>query len=164
MACTITLADTAAELCASKPGLKTRMWWAKVSDITSIGAATDHVVSTITPVSTKGFYLLYITRKDNDQASTPNENGGYTTEIKGFISKQEAAKSKVFTQANGAEAFIFITEDQNGLKHIIGSVDHPVMVTFKPTTTPKNGYELQAKWDEHSDIPFIFSGTVPLPS
>ncbi len=164
MACTITLAPIAAELCASKPGLKPKMWWAKVEDLTSIGAAANWVVSTITPVATKGFYPLFVKRKDNGLESTPNETGGYTTELKGFLSKQEAAKSQILSAANGAEAFIFITEDQNGVKDIIGSLDHPVMATFKPTKSPANGYEMVAKWEEHADIPLTFGGTVPLAS
>lgn len=165
MACACNL-DTIGEECnRNAPGLKTVIHLACVDDISSIGAATSHAVSTITPVTTdpvSGFVKFNITRKDNDEKTTPNENGGYTTEVKGFIAKQSAAKSAILTLQNGVENKIAITEDQNGLKDIIGSLSHPCSVSVESVKTPKNGYNITIKWEEHADLPYIFTGTIPL--
>ena len=159
MPCTLTLGGIAVEQCASKPGLQTQVDIALVSDITTIGAAVDHAVSTITPAATKGFYKFFISRKENDLKSTPNENGGYTTELKGFLPKQEAAKAKILTKMNEAEAFIALATDQNGEKHLLGSLTHPVKARIEPSVTPRNGYTLTLMWEEHGDLPFFFTGT-----
>lgn len=143
------------------PGLTTILYVACVDELTAIGAATNHVVSTITPVATKGFFKWNITRKDNDEKTTPGENGGHTTEVKGFISKQSAPKSNILTNLPSEENFVVITEDQNGQKDIIGSLTHPCKIKAEPVKTPKNGYNITIMWEEHADIPLIFSGTIP---
>lgn len=164
MMCVCNLADVAKECGRSAPGIKTILRIACQDDITSIGAATAHVVSTITPVTDKGFFSIAILRKESDYKSTPNENGGYTTELKGFISKQAAAKANILTQANGVENFIVIPEDQNGVKTIMGSTTHGVIIKAEAVTTPKNGYNLTCTWEEHADLPYIFTGTIPTPT
>lgn len=160
--CTPALAAVAYERCPTRPGLKSTAWIAFADDVTSIGAAVNHEVATITMVATKVFYPMGASRKDNGQDSTPNENGGYTTNPKFFITKQTAAKHKIFTSMNQVEAFIVITEDQNGQKDIVGSKEQPCKATIKATKTPKNGYEVEIMWEEHSDLPFVFTGTVPV--
>ncbi len=160
MACTCNLAAVEKECGRNAPGLKTILYLACVDDITSIGAATAHVVSTITPAAAQGFFSINIIRKDNDLSSSPNEDGGYDTEIKGFVSKQAAAKANILTQLATDENYIAIAVDQNGVQHIVGAVDHPIIVRAKPVTTPKNGYEITAKWAGHADIPYIYSGAI----
>lgn len=162
MPCTSTLATIAKENCPSRPGLKTTVYLALSSDITTIGAAVAHAVSTITMVATKVFAKFGADRKDNGQESVPNENGGYTTTAKFFMLRQEAAKSGILTGMNMVENFVVITEDQNGQKDILGSTDHPVMLTAKAVKSPRNGYEVEVKWEEHADLPFVFTGTIPV--
>jgi len=164
MACTCNLASIDRECGRNAPGLKTVLHLACVDDITSIGAASSHVVSTITPVTDKGFFRINITRKDSDLKTTPNDNGGYTTEMKGFISKKTAAKANILTQLATDENYIAIPEDQNSYMEILGSTTHPVKVKAEAVTTPKNGYNITVTWEEHADLPYQFSGTVPLPA
>ncbi len=164
MACTCNLANIDRNCARNAPGLKTTLRVACVDDITSIGAATAHVVSTITPVTDKGFFTWNVIRKDNDLKSTPQEDGGFNTEGTFFISKQAAAKANVLTQLSADENYIVITEDQNDQKDIIGSVSHPCRITAEPVKTPKNGYNIKILWDGHADIPLTFSGTIPTPT
>lgn len=160
MACTCNLAAIDKECGRNAPGLKTIVYLACADDITSIGAASNHVVSTITEVSSQGFFSINIIRKDNDLKSTPNEDGGFNTELKGFVSKQSAAKANVLTQLATDENYIAIVVDQNGVQHILGSLDHPIKVKAEPQTTPKNGYGLTFMWEGHPDIPYVYSGTI----
>ena len=159
-ACTCNLAAVDKECGRNAPGLKTIVYLACVDDITSIGAATAHVVSTITEVASQGFFPINITRKDNDMKSTPSDDGGYTTELKGFISKQAAEKANILTQLATDENYVAIAVDQNGIQHILGAVDHPIKAKAEPVTTPKNGYNITLTWEGHADIPYIYSGTI----
>jgi hypothetical protein len=162
MACVCNLGAIEKECGRNAPGLKTILYLACVDDIATIGAATAHEVSTITPVASQGFFPVNIIRQNNDMNSEPSEDGGYTTTVTGFISKQAAAKANVLTQLATDENYIAIPTDQNGLKHIVGALDHPVKVRAKPVTTPRNGYELTVTWEGHADIPYIFTGSVPM--
>lgn len=164
MACECNLANIDKECGRNAPGLQTVVHLACVDDLTSIGAATNHVVSTITPVTDMGFYEINIIRKDNDLKSTEQEDGGYNTELKGFISKQASAKAAVLTNLATDENYVAIAVDQNGLKHILGSKTHPIKVRKNAVTTPKNGYELTLLWEGHADLPLHFSGTIPAPA
>lgn len=162
MACTTILANVAAEQCAVKPGLTTVLLLAFVGDLTSIGAAVDHAVSTIAATAPKGFYSINCSKKESDQSSKPNENGGFTTEVKYFVSKQEASKSNIFNSLNGVESLVAITTDQNGEKTIIGALDHPVLSKVEASKNPRNGYTLTLTWEEHGNLPYHFTGTVPM--
>lgn len=164
MACPCNLADIEGECGRNAPGLKTVVHVACVGDLTSIGAATNHVVSTITPVTDMGFFKFTIIRKDNDLKTTPQEDGGFNTEMKGFISKKAAAKAKVLTSLATDENYIVIPEDQNSYKEILGAIDHPCKIRVESVTTPKNGYNVTVLWEGHSDLPLSFSGTIPLPA
>lgn len=160
MACTCNLAAVEKECGRNAPGLKTIVYLACVDDITSIGAASGHAVSTITEVTDQGFFPINIIRKDNDLKSTPGEDGGYTTEMKGFISKQASAKANVLTQLATDENYIALVPDQNGVVHILGGIDHPIRARAEAVTTPKNGYNLTLIWEGHADLPYAFTGTI----
>ncbi len=164
MPCTVLLANIAAEQCPVKPGLTTVLKLAFINDLTSIGAAVNHAVSTITAPATKGFYAINCSKKESDQKTTPNENGGFTTEVKYFVSKQEAAKSNVFNSLNAVESLVAITADQNGERTIVGALDHPVMAKVEATKNPRNGYILTLVWEEHGNLPYHFTGTEPAAS
>lgn len=160
MACVCNLAAIDKECGRNAPGLKTIVYLACVDDITSIGAASSHAVSTITEVASQGFFPINITRTENDMKTTPNDGGGYTTELKGFISKQSAAKANVLTQLATDENYIAIPVDQNGLQHILGATDHPIKAKVEAVTVPKNGYNLTLTWEGHADLPYIYTGTI----
>jgi len=164
MACVCNLADIDRNCGRNAPGLKTVVRIACVDDITSIGAATAHVVATITPVTDQGFFSINVIRKDNDLKVTPQEDGGYNTEGTFFISKQAAAKHNILTNLSSDENYLVITEDQNDVKEIIGTVAHPCRLTVEAVKTPKNGYNLKVLWDGHADLPLVFSGTIPTPA
>lgn len=164
MACECNLANIDKECGRNAPGLKTILHIACGDDLTSIGAATNHAVSTITPVTDKGFFKINIIRKDNDLKTTPNDDGGYNTELKGFISKKSAAKANVLTNLSTDENYVVIAEDQNSYKEILGAKDHPVKVKVEAVTVPKNGYNLTVLWEGHADLPYQFTGTIPLPA
>lgn len=160
MACTCNLATIDRNCARNAPGLKTVLYVACVDDISSIGAATNHVVSTITMATDKVFFAWNVTRKDNDMKVSPQDGGGYNTEASFFISKQEATKHNVLTNLSTDENYVVVTEDQNDLKEIVGSVLHPCRVTVEAVKTPKNGYNVKVLWDGHADLPLTFSGTV----
>jgi hypothetical protein len=170
MACVCNLDTIGAECGRNAPGLKTILYIACIDDIESIGAATAHAVSTITPaddgedppVVTGGFVEISIIRTDNNQETVPGETGGQTTTITGFVSKQSAAKSNILTQPDGNENFIVVTKDQNNLMNIIGDLEHPAKITVGAVKAPRNGYNVTVTWEGHSDLPLIFTGTVPI--
>lgn len=159
-ACTCNLATIDKECGRNAPGLKTIVYLACVDDIDTIGSATAHVVSTITEVTSQGFFPINIIRKDNDLKSTPGDDGGYTTELKGFVSKQSSAKANILTQLTTDENYVAIAVDQNGVQHILGATDHPIKAKAEAVTTPKNGYNLTLTWEGHADLPYIFSGDI----
>lgn len=159
MSCVCNLATISKNCARNAPGLKTQFYVACVDDISAIGAATNHVVATITMVATKLFYVWNVIRADNNLVSEPQENGGYNTTLTAFISKQEAAKHNVLTSLSTDENYVLVTVDQNGLKEIIGSLDHPVTIRVAPAKAPRNGYTLTALWQGHGDLPLTFSGT-----
>lgn len=162
MACVCNLAVIEKECGRNAPGIKTVLSIACVDDVATIGAATGHEVASMTAVASQGFFTFNIIRKDNDLKTTPNDDGGYTTELNAFISKQAAAKAHVLTQLTTDENYIVVPTDQNGLKHILGALDHPVKVRAEAATTPKNGYKITVTWDGHADLPYIYTGTVPM--
>ena len=159
MPCTCNLATIDKNCTRNAPGLKTQFYVACVDDISAIGAATNHVVATITMVATKLFYIWNIIRQDNNLVSEPQENGGYNTTLTGFISKQEAAKHNILTSLSTDENYVIVTVDQNGMKEILGSLDHPVKISVAPAKAPRNGYTITALWEGHSNLPLAFSGT-----
>lgn len=158
--CTCNLSDIQRECGRNAPGLTTQVNVACVDDVASIGAATGHAVAAITMAATKTFFTFNITRKDNSSDTSPNENGGYTTELKGFISKKAAAKAAVLTNIPSDENFVVLATDQNGYTEILGSLAHPVKINVKSTVTPKNGYEVTVTWEEHADLPYQFTGDI----
>jgi hypothetical protein len=162
MACVCNLAGIDKECGRNAPGLKTIIYLACADDIASIGAASSHAVSTITAVTDQGFFPVNIIRRDNDLNSEAQEEGGYNTTLTGFISKQSAAKANILTQLASDENYIAVAVDQNGVKHILGGLDHPVRASVNAATTPRNGYTLTINWEGHADLPYIFTGTVPL--
>ena len=159
MACVCNLATIDRNCARNAPGLKTQIYVACVDDISSIGAATAHVVSTITMVATKLFYIWNVRRQENNLVSEPQDDGGYNTTGTFFISKQEAAKHNILTSLSSDENYIVVTQDQNDLKEIIGSTAHPARITVNPVKAPRNGYNISVLWEGHPDIPYTFSGT-----
>lgn len=159
MACVCNLATIDRNCSRNAPGMKTVLYLACVDDISSIGAATNHVVSTITMVATKLFYAINVRRQENNLTVSPQDDGGYNTVGEFFISKQEAAKHNILTSLSSDENYIAVTEDQNDLKEILGATDHPIRVTVEAVKSPRNGYNLRLLWDGHSDLPYTFSGT-----
>lgn len=160
LACVCNLAEVAKNCERNAPGLRTTVYLACVDDVSSIGAATAHVVSTITMVTDKLFYPIAIIRKDNDLKTTEQEDGGYNTELKVFISKKKAAKAAILTSMSSDENYIALVVDQNGYVEILGSLEHPIKVRKNSTVTPKNGYELTGLWEGHGDFPYSFSGDI----
>lgn len=160
MACTCNLALIDKECGRNAPGMQTIIYLACADDITSIGAATGHAVSTITMVALKKFFPINITRKDSDLKVTPGEDGGHTSELKGFISKQSAVKAAILTNLATDENYVALAVDQNGYVEILGSLAHPVKAKVEATKTPKNGYTLTITWDGHADLPYSFTGTI----
>lgn len=161
--CTITLANVAKGTCPNRSGLSELLHATVRTDIATIGAATNHSVSTVTMEATKKFVVIEAVRENNSQDSTPNDNGTFDTEIKYFVPHQEATKSAVFTQmTGGSDAFVAITDDRNGEKNIIGTKTHGCMMKAKAVKTPKNGYELTISWTDHDNLPLFFTGTIPI--
>lgn len=158
--CQCNLAEIEKECGRNAPGLKTTLYLGCVDDLATIGAAVAHEVSTITMVATKVLFPFAIIRKDNDLKSDPQDDGGFNTELKGFISKQAAVKADVLTQLATDENYVVIAVDQNGEQHILGALDHPVKVRAAAATTPKNGYNVTVTWEGHSDLPYFFTGAI----
>lgn len=151
-------------------GLQRRMYATCEDQITTIAApgADTHTVATITmrasavgpPAVTAGvFYEWHFSPKDQDYKSTKNEDTGeWNTEVKIFVPKREDEKSYLLNGLTG-DNNIFIVEDKNGKKVIVGELNNGASVGVIEQTNPMNGYVVTIKWTS-SHSPYFYSGSV----
>ena len=162
--CDCNIDDIARECGKNAGGVKPLLYITCEDEVASIGAASDHAVSTITmraaddPI-TKGYFRQWkCSRKDSDFKSTQDEEGGqWNTEFKYFIPKQAATKAVVLNNL-GEDNNIGVVTDMNGAKRIVGELGNPVNITVEEVTTPKNGYAVTGKWTSGYS-PYFFTGT-----
>lgn len=164
MACECNIDDIARECGKNAGGVKPLLHLTCEDEVATVGAATDHVVSTITmraadaPITKGYFRRWYPSRRDADFKSTQNEEGGqWETEFKYFIPKQASAKAVVLNNLGEDNSFAIVT-DMNGAKRIVGELGNPCNITVEEVTTPKNGYIVTGKWTSGYS-PYFFSGT-----
>jgi hypothetical protein len=134
-------------------------------EVDSIGAATDHAVSTVTmraadtdPVVAAGkFHKWSGKRIDGDFKSEQNtETGMWNTTSKLFIPKLTAAKSAILNNLGEDNSHVVVT-DMNGAKRYVGEKDNPANVKVTEQTTPRNGYVIDITWEsDHS--PYFYTG------
>ena len=151
-------------------GLQRRMYATCEDQITTIAApaADTHTVATITmrasaacpPAVTAGiFYEWHFSPRDQDYKSTRNEDTGeWNTEVKIFVPKREDEKSYLFNGLTG-DNNIFIVEDKNAKKVIVGELNNGASVGVIEQTNPMNGYVITIKWTS-SHSPYFYSGSV----
>jgi hypothetical protein len=151
-------------------GLTRRLYATCEDQIASIAAPTadTHTVPTITmrasavgpPAVTAGkFFTWHFSQKDQDFKSSRNEeSGAWETEVKIFVPKLEDSKSFMLNGIDG-ENNIFIVEDNNNKKRLVGELNNGATVLPVEQATPKNGYVITIKWTSaHS--PYFYGGSV----
>lgn len=161
--CNCNLATVERE-CKSIAGMTPELHATCFDHIASIGAATDHVVSAITMRTTPSaglFFKISTSRKDADfKSEFDPATGTWKTSGKFFVSKMNAARSKIFNSV-GAELMVLVVKDNNGERRIIGgvdSVDIPCDVKVTEQVSP-NGYMAEYEWESiHS--PYYFTGSL----
>lgn len=168
MACACNIDDIARECGKNAGGVKPTLYITCEDELTAIGSATDHAVSTITvraydagpPEVTKGYFRTWnASRRDADFKSVQNEESGqWETEFTYFIPKQSSAKAAVLNNL-GEDNNIAIVTDQNGAKRLVGELGNPCNVIVEESTVPKNGYKVTGKWTSGYS-PYFFTGTV----
>lgn len=168
MACECNVAKIERECGRNAAGIKSTIYVTCEDEIASIGAATDHVVSTITmrsassgpPAVTAGkFYAFGGSRKDGDlKCDQDAESGSFVTEAKFFIPKQTAEKAAILNNL-GEDNNIVIMSDMNGNKRLIGDKETPANIIVQETTIPKNGYTLTIQWTSQFS-PFYYTGSI----
>lgn len=157
--CDFILEDIAADPCPNPAGVEPTLKITDVTQLTSIGAATNHVVSTITP-ATGGVVASYTgIRVDADLKSTQNDDGTYTTNGVLFIPRQAAAKAKQLNSLGKSEANILEWPMLNGERVLLGSLTHPCTVYVDAEVKPRNGYRLRVVWTEHANLPYHVTGS-----
>lgn len=162
--CDCNIDDIARQCGKNAGGVKPSLHITCVDEVASIGASTDHAVSTITmraadaPI-TKGYFRVWNTsRKDSDFKSTQNpDTGVWETEFKYFLPKQTAAKAAILNEV-GEDNDIALPVDMNGLRRIVGEIDNPCDIKVEEVTSPKNGYFVTGRW-QSSHSPYVFTGT-----
>lgn len=167
MACACNIADIDRECGKNAGGVKPILHITCEDEVSSIAAATDHAVDTITmraydagpPEVTKGYFRRwYPSRKDADFKSTQNEESGmWETEFKYFIPKQTSTKANVLNNL-GEDNNIAVVTDMNGALRIVGELENPCDVKVEEVTTPKNGYIVTGKWTSGYS-PYFFTGS-----
>ena len=160
MACTCNIAAIERNCEANAPSMKPTLYASCPDQITSIGAATAHVVADITMETTPAglFFSWGTSRKDIEFETEQDENGQWNTTAKYFIAKQSAVKAAILNNL-GEDNSILIAEDQNGNKRIIGALDNPADIKVKETSSPKNGYEVSINWTSGYS-PYFYTGSI----
>jgi hypothetical protein len=129
-------------------------------DITTIAAATAHVISTdFTMVATKVFFKWNFAKEDNSYTSERDpETGLWKTEVKIFVPKLQATTTNILNGMNG-DNYIVVVKDLNGKNRLIGALDNGCRVAVKEQTSPKNGYEITISW-ESANAPYFYTGAI----
>lgn len=164
MACCENLA-TILNACAGSRGTAKdiiKFYIACEDDVATIGAATAHVVSTITMEDTKVFFQWDIDPVGSSWKVTTQGEGQAKEYLMTAIVKITGVAAAV---SNGLDSLIKgnaigIIHDKNGLKQIIGAVDDGANVSIEAQNDP-NGYIVTFTYTS-GHMPYFFSGTVPL--
>lgn len=154
--------------CKSRAGMKPHTYITCFDEVSSIGAATDMEVATISmraaatgppAVDAGKFYKISHARKDGDYVSEMNEETGmWETKGKFFVSKLQA-KTSAALDGLGPEMGIVLPTDNNGQRRIVGDLDLPASFKITEQTTGKNGYMVEYMW-ESDHAPYFFTGTI----
>lgn len=167
MACECSVADIARECAANAAGMKPLVYVTCEDEVSTIAAATDQSVATITmrsassgpPAVTKGYFRRWYPNSKGFEFKSDQdaESGTWKTEAKFFIPKTTSAKSTVLTGL-GEDNNILVVTDKNGAKRILGELENPANVVTSEVAQPKNGYNVTVTW-ESAVSPFFFTGT-----
>jgi len=149
MSCSQNLANVA-KACnrSTSKGLVPAIYIAADDEVASIGAATAHVVSTITMEATETFYEIFI---DSVGGSFKTETIGegeskeYQHTLTVFIPGMDNTVTNTLNNAIRGR-FIVVFTDKNGKKRILGAVDDGASLSVGEQTDDKNGYPLVFTW------------------
>lgn len=164
MACECNIGTIERECGQNAAGVKPTLYVTCEEQVATIGAATDHAVSTITmkaaaaPDPAGKFFKWYGSRRLGEYKSTQNEeSGAWETEAKYFLPKMTSAKSAILN-ALGVDNSIAIITDMNGSQRIVGELDNPCNVFTEGSANGTNGYTVTIKWTSAHE-PYFFTGT-----
>lgn len=142
---------------ANAPMLDRKLYITSADNITTIPAASNHVISSNMTMSGL-FYEWFFSKEESSYSSEIDENGMWQTEVKIFIEKQTSAKSHILNGVNG-DNYVAIVVDRNGESRLIGDTTNGCRIRVRETTTPKNGYEVTITW-ESPLAPYFYTGTI----
>ncbi len=152
-------------------GLAGYIYAAPVSDVESIpapAAGTLTVATAIVMKTGKKFTQIYMTSDTGEVKDVEvgeRDGGSFETQLEWWTPAINEALLKLKSQfANGA--FIFVVKDANGLKRIIGSLDHPAYREpgeINAGKAPKDRRGASFKFKAASPTPaLIYTAEVPL--
>ena len=156
--CDFLLEDILGDPCPNPAGVEPTLKMTDVTQMTSIGAAVNHVVSTFTP-ATDGVVVSFTGQRiDADLKSTQNDDGTYTTNGVLFLPRQAATKAKFLNTLGKSEAMLVEWPMLNGERVLLGAMNHPCTVYCDAEVKPRNGYRLRLVWLEHANLPYHVTG------
>lgn len=141
----------------NSPGLATTIYVACKDDITSIGEATNNVVSTITG----DFFSWSISKFDQSYTGEPegdDDSLSFNHEVSVFIPRMNPAKTDVLNSILGGEMIVIFT-DRNGETYILGDLDEGATIRSAPQTNDKNGYVVTISWTTNRML-YNYDGTI----
>ena len=167
MACTQTLAGITRDCLGNNGGIKT-VWLANYDDVSSLTEAAG-AITAVTMAASKKFYKYEFPRNTSSMSSNyavNAENGTSYVEtdlLMVFTRMDTAKRLEIVAMAQGN--LVAIVEDNNGNKWYLGH-DFPVTINAGDGLTgtargDRNGYSVTLR-DESAELPFPFTGTVPV--
>lgn len=165
------MSDTLADILkqcgdGNAPGLKQKIYIEKQSNIEAIPAtdADSHIISgVITMKDTNTFHVFDISKYEQEfKVTTEGDEDSNTkkAELKFFISKIDAVKSRILdTNSNGCP-LIVIPTDKNGQRRLMGDLEDGAYMKIEETATPKNGYNVTIT-SEANHVPYFLTGAIP---
>lgn len=154
--------DHIAQHCGgNSPGIATTVYVACKDDITSIGAATANVVSTITG----DFFSWSISKFDQSytgEAEGDDDSLSFNHTLSVFIPRMSPAKTDTLNSILGGEMIVIFT-DRNGETYILGDLDEGASIRSTPQTNDKNGYVVTISWTTNRML-YNYTGSISVES
>lgn len=167
MACTQTLSGITRDCLGNNGGIKT-VWLANFDDVSSVTESAG-AITAVAMATGKTFHKYEFPRNTSSMSSNyavNAENGTSYVEtdlLMVFTRMDTAKRLEIVAMAQGLLAAI--VEDNNGNKWYLGH-DYPVTINAGDGLTgtargDRNGYSITLR-DESQELPFPFTGTVPV--
>lgn len=168
MACT-SLAGISRSCGANPGGTKTKIYAARIEDISLIPAATGKIVSAdIAMVATKLFVPIDIV-SDSGQLQIDSEGETSNPSLKATLTFKIARNNPTIDAAINnylGQECVFLVPENSGHMRIVGQLDKGAFMMLKSSTGAKAadfaGKECTVTWNGLSEEPDYYTGDVPL--